>query len=64
MVVMEMLKCICILSVTFLHCIVCNFEKSRSLSWTKVPEAIFVHGCHGNGIHTKFHFHALHGLQV
>ena len=30
----------------------------------KVPEAIFVHGCHGNGIHTKFHFHALHGLQV
>ena len=27
MVVMEMLKCICILSVTFLHCIVCKFEK-------------------------------------
>ena len=27
----------------------------------------FVHGCHGNAqihMHTKFHFHALHGLEV
>ena len=32
-----------------------------------MPEAIFVGDCHGNvQIHmrTKFHFHALHGLQV
>ena len=30
----------------------------------KVPEAIFVHGCHGNGMYIKIHFHALHDLQV
>ena len=32
----------------------------------KCPEAIFVDDCHGNAnIHmrTKFHLHALHGLQ-
>ena len=61
MVVMEMLKCTCILSVIFLHCIVCNEEVFLG---KKVPKAIFVHGCHGNGMHTKFHLHALHGLQV
>ena len=64
MVVMEMLKCICILSVTFLHCIVAILRSEEVFLGQKVPEAIFVHGCHGNGIHTKFHFHALHGVQV
>ena len=32
-----------------------------------MPEAIFCHGCHRNTeihIHTKFHFHTLHGLPV
>ena len=32
-----------------------------------MPEGIFVHDCHGKAeIHmrTKFHLHALHGVQV
>ena len=56
MVVMEMLKCTCILSITFLHCIVCKIEKGAQGD-----------GCHGNTeMHrpAKFHLNAFHGLQV
>ena len=43
------------------------FASLRSSYKEKCPGKFFVHGCHGNAeIHmrTKFHFHALHGLQV
>ena len=46
---------------------VCKFKKRRSSYREKCPRQFFVHGCHGNGeIHmrTKFHLHALHGVQV
>ena len=64
MVVMEMLKYTCIMSVTFLHCIVCKFEK-----WIEkgAQGNFFVDGCHGNtNMHmpAKFHLNAFHGLQV
>ena len=50
-------------------CIVwCASLRSEEAVIGKVPEAnFFVNGCHGNAqIHmcTKFHLHALHGLQV
>ena len=50
-----------------MHCMVCKFEKWRSSYGKKYLRPFFVHGCHWNTeihMHTKFHFHALHGLQV
>ena len=64
MVVMETLKYTCVPSFTSMHCMVCKL-RSEEVVTGKVPEAIFVNGCHGNAqIHmcTKFHFHASHGL--
>ena len=46
-----------------LYTMVCKFAKYKE----KGPRQFFVLGCHGNAKihrHTKFHFHALHGLQV
>ena len=67
MVIMEMLKYTCVPSFTSMHCMVCKFEKCRSSYRKKCLRAFFVHGRHGNAeIHmrTKFHIHALRGLQV
>ena len=41
--------------------------RTKEVVIRKSPQGNFVHGCHGNAqihMHTKFHFHALHGLQV
>ena len=67
MVVMETLKYTCVPSFTSMHCMVCKFEKLRSSYMEKCPRQFFVSGCHGNTeIHmcTKFHLHALYGVQV
>ena len=44
-------------------------KSAKSSVWMQctVPEAIFFHGRHGNAeiqMRTKFHFHALYGVQV
>ena len=60
MVIMEMLKYTCVRSFTYMHYMVCKFEKWRSSYREKCLRAFFVDGCHGNNeIHmrTKFHFH-------
>ena len=67
MVVMETLKYTCVPSFTSMHSMVCKFEKCRSSYGKKCLRPFFVHGRHGNNeihMHTKFHFHAFHGLQV
>ena len=41
--------------------------RSEEVVMGKVPEAIFVHGRHGNPeihMHTKFHLHALYGVHI
>ena len=61
MVVMETVKYTCVPSFNSMHCMIC--KKWRS-SYGKKCLRTFFHGCHGNAENTKFHFHALHGLQV
>ena len=67
MVTIETLKYTCIPSFTSMHCMVCSLRSEEVVIGKKCLRPFFVHGRHGNAeIHmrTKFHFHALHGVQV
>ena len=65
---METLKYTCVPSFTSMHCLHCLLvlEVKKQL-WGKVPQGIFVDGCHGNNeIHmqARFHLHVHYSWQV
>ena len=67
MVVMETMEYTCAQSFISMCTIVGKFEKGGSSYREKCLRPFFVNGCHGNAeihVHTKFHLHALYGVQV
>ena len=64
MVVMETLKYTCVPSFTSWFA---SLRSEEVVTGKSARGHFFVDGRHGNAqihMHTKFHFHALHGLQV